>query len=139
MTRRLCALAMTALTTLVMLGLGLAAAGTKAEGPTTKEVMKKLNGKGASESSKLKKALSSTKPDWDAIQASAKEFSELGSAIVDNNPPKGQKESWTKLAGAYGTESKALAAAADKKDLAGTKSAFGKLSSGCMACHKSHR
>ena len=130
---------MTALTTLGMLGLGLASAGTKTEGPTTKAVMKKLNGKGASENAKLKKALNSPMPDWTVIQASAKEYAELGPAIIDNDPPKGSKESWIKLAGAYGAESKALAEAADKQDLDGTKEAFGKLSTGCMACHKSHK
>lgn len=123
---------------LAILGLASAASGT-ADETSIKDVMKKLNGKGANESGKLKKALGAAKTDWDAVQSSTKLFEELGSALPKNDPPKGDKENWKKVAEAYASQCKALNEAAEKKDLAGTKAAFGKLQMSCMGCHQAHR
>lgn len=140
MTRRLLGATVATFTCLGVLGLGFASAGTnEADPPTIKEVMKKLNAGPKSESGKLKKALGTTKPDWTAIQASAKEFGELGPALAENDPPKGDKEHWKTVAEAYGTESKALSAAAESKDLPATKKAFANLNKSCKACHDQHK
>ena len=64
---------------------------------------------------------------------------ELGSALPKNDPPKGDKESWKKLAEAYSSQCKALNEAAEKKDLVGAKHAFGKHRTACMSCHRAHR
>lgn len=124
-----------------VLGLGLASAGApKFEEPSIKDVMKSLNGKGATtESAKLRKALSAAKPDWDAIQASTKVYAESATALSSGEPPKGSKDSWKKMTDAFSTQTKALDEAAGKKDVAGVKGAFGKISMGCMGCHRQHK
>src|SRR4051794_4008619 len=84
--------AVVALIGLGVLGLGLAVAGpATTEDPTTiKDIMKKLNGKGAdTESAKLKKALAAKKTDWDTVQASTKVYSDLGAKLPDDTPRKG--------------------------------------------------
>lgn len=134
----LAAAAMTALGTLA-LGLTPASALPPDDPAAIKDVMKKLNGKGQNESGKLKKALNASKPDWDAIQGSTKKFADLGADLPKNDPPKGSKDSWKKLADAYATQTKSLNDAAEKKDLDGTKKAFQKINTSCMPCHQAHR
>ena len=138
--KRLRDAAASGLLALGVLGLALTTAGARDdETPTIKKIMQVLNKGGKAQSAKLKKELGNASPDWTAIQASAKEFATFGPELVKNEPPKGDAESWKKLAGAYGVESKALDTAAEKKDLTAVKAAFDKLSMACMTCHKAHK
>ena len=140
MTRRyLCAGAM-ALMSLTVIGVGLASADpADARAKTVKEIMEKLNKGPQSESAKLKSALAAKSPNWETIQASTKEYADLGPALGENDPPKGAKESWKTHSETFASQTKALNEAADKKDLAATKGAFQKISMSCMGCHRAHR
>ena len=40
-------------------------------------------------------------PPWDTIQGQAKEYAQSATELAKYDPPKGSKESWTKLTGAF--------------------------------------
>jgi len=108
--------------------------------PTNKEVMKKINGKGATtEGAKLKTALTKKPTDWTAVQTTTREIATLTAALAKNEPKKGDAASWKKFADAYAAQGKALDEAAEKKDLAATQSAFQQMGRSCMGCHRAHR
>ena len=137
MMRRICCAAVMAMSGL---GLSLALAGTDVtRAKTSKEIMQILNKGQKSESAKLKAALAAKTPDWDAVQSSTKQYAELGLALGENDPPKGSKESWKTQTETFASQTKALADAADKKNLTATKAAFQKISMSCMGCHRAHR
>ena len=107
--------------------------------PTIKKVMKTLhNGKNAP-LNKLKTALKSDSPDWAAVQKEAKLFATFGAALPKNDPPRGEKGAYEKLAKAYASAAKSFEESAGKEDLKGSRDAFKKISTSCMPCHKSHR
>lgn len=140
MTRRIYCAAVMALTGLGVIGLNLASAGTAlTRAKTVKEVMEALNKGPKSEGAKLKAALAAKTPNWDAIQASTTQYADLGPQLGENDPPKGNKESWQTHSETFAAQTKALGAAADQKDLAATKTAFQKISMSCMGCHRAHR
>ena len=87
----------------------------------------------------LKAELAEATPDWTKIKKTAKVFGTYGPSLAKNDPPKGEKASFEKLATAYGKNCEALAKAAEGEDLEGVKAAFGKIGGACMACHKAHR
>jgi cytochrome c556 len=107
--------------------------------PTIKEVMQKLHKGPNAALAKLKKDLASDSLDWKDIQAKTKEFETYGAALPKNDPPKGEKENWKKLADSYFETAKKLNAAAKKEEKDGVQTAFAKISNACAACHKAHR
>src|ERR1700730_2753573 len=107
--------------------------------PTIKDVMTKLH-KGANPPiANLKKQLESDNPNWPAIQKTTKDFVILGAALAKNEPPRGDKESWAKLAKDYFDEAKAMDDAAEAKNKATALAARNKMATSCMACHKAHK
>ncbi len=114
-------------------------AARQSEVPSIKKIMGKLHkGKDAA-GSVLKKSLAKSVPDWDEIKKSTKVFATYGPSLAKNDPPKGEKASFEKLATAYGKNCEALEKAAEGEDLAAVKAAFGKIGGSCAACHKAHR
>jgi cytochrome c553 len=110
-----------------------------AKDPTVKEIMGKLH-KGASAPLGLvKRDLQDDNPNWPEIQRLTHEFVVLGAALGKNPPPKGDKDSWAKLARQYFDDAKAMDDAAQRKDKAGSLAAQGRLAGSCAACHKAHR
>jgi len=107
--------------------------------PTIKEVMQKLHKGADSPLAKLKTALKADAPDWKSIQDKSKDFVILGAAMAKNDPPKGEKKDFKKLADDYYEESKKMDDAAKKEDKTATEAAFKKVSTSCMACHKAHK
>jgi cytochrome c556 len=129
------------LAVLLMAGLVSGPAGASSDDatPSIKKVMKTLhNGKNAP-LNKLKTALKSDSPDWAAVQKEAKLFATFGAALPKNDPPRGEKGSYEKLANAYASAAKSLEESAEKEDLKGSRDAFKKLSTSCMPCHQSHK
>ena len=106
---------------------------------TIKEVMQKLHKGANSPLAKLKTAIKSDSPDWKAIQDTTKDFVILGAAMAKNDPPRGEKADFKKLADAYYENSKAMDDAAKKEDKSKAQAAFAKVSTSCMACHKAHK
>jgi hypothetical protein len=109
--------------------------------PTVKEAMSKLNKGPASLCPLVGKAIKADPPNWDEIQKESKQVLVLADALVKNDPPRGDKASWDKLAKAYWASAKELDDAAQKKDKNGAAAAHAKLASsaGCNGCHKAHR
>jgi hypothetical protein len=107
--------------------------------PTIKEIMDKLH-KGANPPIILiKRNLQSSDPDWEEIQKQTKEFMEMVEALEKNDPPKGDKGSWARLAKQYVGNAKAMNAAAQNNDKRETLKFQAKLAGSCTACHKAHR
>jgi cytochrome c556 len=129
------------LAVLLMAGLVAAPAGTSSddETPTIKKVMQTLHKGKTSPLVTVKAALKGDSPDWTSVQKEAKVFATYGAALPKNDPPRGDKESYEKLAKAYALASESLESSAKKEDLKGSRDALKKISSLCMPCHKDHR
>lgn len=106
---------------------------------TIKEVMDKLHKGADSPLAKLKTAFKADSPDWKAVQDETKDFVILGAALAKNDPPKGEKADFKKLADAYYENAKKMDDAAKKEDKTAAEAAFKKVSTSCMACHKAHK
>jgi cytochrome c556 len=87
----------------------------------------------------LKVALKSASPDWAVVKKESKTYAKTAAELPRFNPPKGDAESFKKLAKALAANGKTLEQSAAKEDLAGTKAAFGKISGSCMGCHEAHK
>ena len=109
------------------------------ETPTIKAVMKKLHKGSTSESSVLKKQAEANPPDWEAIGKTTKDFVILGASLAKNEPSKGDKESWKKLAAKYFDNAKALDDAASAKDITKLQGAQKTMGGSCKECHSAHR
>jgi cytochrome c556 len=109
------------------------------ETPTIKQVMDKLHKGARSPLAQLKTALKAANPDWTKVQKSTKEMVTYGAALPKNDPPRGDKASFEKLATAYYDNAKALDEAAEKEDKQVAQAAYAKVSASCKACHSAHR
>ncbi len=109
------------------------------ETPTIKTVMEKLHKGAKSPVNNLKAALKANAPDWESVQKEAKLVKKYGDALPKNDPPRGKKEAYEKLAKAYASSAKSLEEAAEKENLKGARDALKKIQGSCTACHKSHR
>lgn len=118
---------------------GPAGASSDDETPSIKKVMKKLHSGKTSPLNTIKTALKSNSPDWSKVQTESKLFATFGAALPKNDPPRGGKESYEKLAKEYASAAKTLEESAEKEDLKGSRDAFKKISTSCAACHKDHR
>lgn len=97
------------------------------------EVMKKSFGKGGYKSS-ITNSVKGSK--WEDAAKSAKEWNELAAALGKNKPPMGDIKGWEAQCKKFGTSTKAILAATEKKDASGVKAA---MRFDCMGCHKAHK
>jgi Cytochrome C' len=104
-----------------------------------KEVMDKLHKGGTAPLAKLKTALKAESPDWSKVQELTKEFVKFGALLEKNEPPRGDKADFEKLAKAYFINAKALDDAAKAEDKAKAQSALNKIGASCKICHTSHK
>ena len=126
--------------TVALLSVGAASlASFKDEKPDTSTIMKGLFGKKAGKFNTLKTQVGAAKTDWDAIQKNTKEITKLGEALDEAEPEKGDKESWKKLAGKFGENTKALNDAAEAKDLDKVKASQKTIGGSCKSCHDLHK
>jgi cytochrome c556 len=110
------------------------------EAPKTDAIMKALFKKGSGKfSTALQKEVTASPTNWEAIQKTTKEIAELGGALHKGEPQKGDKESFKKLAGKFGENTKALHEAAEGKDLAKVQATQKAIGASCKACHSVHR
>src|SRR5262249_27921967 len=68
-----------------------------------------------------------------------KEYKELVQSLTQHDPPRGSKESWSKLTGAFVDSASALEKAVQAKEKDAAVSAHKAISASCMACHQQHR
>jgi cytochrome c556 len=134
----ICATSMMSL--LLLIGIVSRSSGAAADDPAKIEkIMEALHKGRKSPLNTLKAAFKNQSPDWATVQKEAKTYVKYAVDLPKNDPPKGDKASWKKLATAFATNSKALDAAAEKEDLAAAKAAFRKLGGSCKACHDAHK
>ena len=113
--------------------------GAPASSPGIKQIMAKLAKGPGSLTPVLASALKAEQPAWDTIQAQTKEFAKVAADLGRYEPPKGSKESWSKLTAAYAESASELEKAAEAKDKDAALAAHAKLAGSCMACHREHR
>jgi cytochrome c556 len=109
------------------------------ESPDTDTIMKALFKKGTGKFNTVKKQVDASPTDWEALQKTTEEIAKNGKALAKNDPEKGSKESWKKLAEKFGENTKALDDAADAKDLKKVKDAQKAIGGSCKACHDAHK
>jgi hypothetical protein len=102
-------------------------------------IMIKLNKGPNSLTTLIDSGLKAEKPAWETIAPQTKEFAQLAAELGKHDPPKGSKESWSKLCAEYLGLASELEKAAQAKDKAAATAAQGDLASSCMACHRQHR
>jgi len=109
------------------------------ETPTVKTVMNKLHKGSTSQSKNLEKQAQASPPDWEAISKTTKDFVILGAAMAKNDPTKGDKEQWKKLANKYFDNAKGLDDAAKDQDITKLQAARKSMGASCKECHSAHR
>jgi mono/diheme cytochrome c family protein len=87
----------------------------------------------------ITRELEQASPAWARIQGQTKEYLRHAEFVGKNDPPKGEKESWTKLTAALATTAASLDKAAQAKDKDAALAAQKELKESCDACHKVHR
>lgn len=109
--------------------------------PTIKEIMGKLNKGPNSLCPTIGKGLRADDPKWDELQKESKDFVVIAEGLSKNNPPRGDKANWDKLAKTYVDNAKAFEDAAQKKDKKAAQAAHMRLADmkSCNACHNAHR
>jgi hypothetical protein len=120
-------------------GPGSEASGPIGDSPTTKQIMGKLTKGPGSLTPVIGKELEADTPLWETIQPQTKEYARLAAAMGKNDPPKGSKESWTKLSSAFADSAAALDKAAQARNRDAALDAHGQLAGSCRECHTAHR
>ncbi len=85
------------------------------------------------------KELESGSPPWETIQPQTKEFADIVASLIKYDPPRGSKESWTKLMTDFSEQAKALDHAAAAKNKEEATTALKNIEGSCKACHDEHR
>lgn len=107
----------------------------KTRAAQTKQLMKGLV---AANCGDLKKLLDAEQTNWDDVALKAALLNEAGYILMDDG--RCPDAEWAKAAKTIQESSAAVLAAAETKDAAAAKTAFGKLTSeGCAVCHKAHK
>lgn len=78
-------------------------------------------------------------PDWATVQTHAKDFYALAEALPKNKAPKGEADSWNKLANEYVKVVGEMNEAAQKKNKDKVLAANQQLMKSCKACHDLHQ
>jgi cytochrome c556 len=140
MRRFLCAASLTVFMVMACLAAGAASARDDDEQtPTIKAIMEKLHTGKKSPLNTVKTALKANSPNWEELQTQAKLFKKYGDSLEKNDPPRGKKDAYAKLAKAYAASAKSLEEAAERENLKGARDAFKKITNSCTTCHKSHK
>lgn len=112
--------------------------GGRGRGPIGQTMAKLFKG-GSSLKDSIGQELNSDSPSWDTIQPQTKEFAELVASLSKYDPPKGSKESWTKLTTAFSEQAAALNRAAAAKNKNDALAAHTTISESCKTCHQAHK
>jgi cytochrome c556 len=107
--------------------------------PPVKKIMDVLHKGGKAHLSKAKAALKGDSPDWAEVLKDAKAIAKYGAYLPKNDPPRGDKESWEKIAKTYASTAKTLEEAAEKEELTKARAATKKLGATCKTCHEAHK
>lgn len=100
------------------------------------DIMHKLHSKDGS-FGKLKGAVKGMK--WEDAAPLAKEAATYAADLPKNDPPRGKKEAWEKIATKYHDGIKAVAEGVEKKDAKAAGAAMGTVGGLCKSCHDNHK
>jgi hypothetical protein len=117
---------------------GMGFGGPKGRGPIGQTMTKLFKGRPSLKDS-IGQELNSDSPSWDTIKPQTKEFAEQVASLSKYDPPKGGKDSWTKLTTAFSEQASALDRAAAAKNKNDALTAYSTISESCKACHQAHR
>jgi hypothetical protein len=78
-------------------------------------------------------------PNWSDVEKKAKDLQKMCDELCKEKQPQGEEVSWKKLTEDLQKQTKSLADAANKKDLATAKSYISKINNSCKECHDAHR
>lgn len=109
------------------------------DNPSVKQIMRKLHKGSEAPLVMVKKDVQSNPPKWDDVKKLTKDFVILGAGLAKNDPPRGDKEHWTKVANEYFESAKAMDDAAQKEDKSAVLAARTTLMRSCKACHDAHQ
>ena len=113
--------------------------GGQASNPEIKKIMLRVAKGPMSLTPLLGRELKEASPDWPLIQGQTTEYAQLADLMTKLEPPRGEKASWTDLAGDFLALATQLDGAAHAKDATSALAAQAKLSESCMTCHQMHR
>jgi hypothetical protein len=127
-----------------LLAVGACSKDKKAEAPARApspiyQVMEKLTKGPSALSMQISRALRAESPSWETIQPQTREYAQLAASLAQYDPPRGDKESWTKLTSAYAEGAAKLDKAVQAKDKAAALTAHSVLGRSCKECHQAHR
>jgi dienelactone hydrolase len=77
--------------------------------------------------------------DWKLLRARAAVMADSGTLLLGLRPSRGDATRWQRHTASYRDAAAALAAAADRRDLADARRAFDRLNGTCGKCHADHR
>ena len=109
------------------------------EKPTIKQIMAKLHKGSKAPIKNVQAELKSDSPDWSKVETEAVIIEKFGAFLPKSKAPRGEQESFEKLAKAYEKNAKALKEAAENHELAKAKEATKKLGGTCKSCHEAHK
>jgi cytochrome c556 len=124
---------------LALLSSGRAGAQDEKKDLTISGIMKRLHGKEKGALPTAKAALAADPVDWEAVTKASRPLNRLSNAMIELDPPKGEKEGYVVLVKAYNASAKDLMAAAEGKKTDEAKAAVAKLGMSCAECHKGHK
>ncbi len=105
-----------------------------------RNLMMKINDRNPNALTKsIAKGLEPQQPDWPALEKQAGEFVQVTTELAKLDPPRGSKESWTKLTSAFHESATDLDKAVKAKNRDEAVATSGELSNSCMECHREHR
>jgi hypothetical protein len=107
--------------------------------PGIRQIMGKLTKGPNSLTPLIGNELQQDPPPWDTIQGQAKEYAKSAAELGTYDPPRGAKESWTKLTAEFAETGAELEKAAMAKDKAAAILTHDQLKNSCNACHQEHR
>jgi hypothetical protein len=118
---------------------GNAARGAVSASLSIRDIMVKLSRGPQALGSRIGKELMNDPPAWESLQTQTAEYSALASSMAAHDPPKGSKDSWTRLTAAFAESAVALERSVESKDRDAALVAHKALENSCMACHQQHR
>jgi cytochrome c556 len=77
--------------------------------------------------------------DWEKAEKIAKDWLTCAENLAKNEPPKGEKQDWEKMAKNYTKAVKNIEEASGKKDAEQVKDSLGFIGKSCGTCHKAHK
>jgi translation initiation factor IF-2 len=109
-------------------------------GSPVRQIMRKLDDRPPNSLAKsIANGLKADPPAWETLRTQTAEYAQLAAELGKLDPPRGSKDSWSKLTADFAASATALDKAAQAKNLADARTAESKVGGSCKECHQTHR